>query len=684
MADNATRDGTAAAAGTDPIAIPEGYKVLQEGRAKILQKGNDVFYNEAQVTNRDLSVAALKLFLRRREAERANRGAGGAGKGGGKKGKKEKGAPQQQQQQQQQQEQAKEEELQQGEGAPGAEEAAGAAAAAAAASQDTDAGPQGAADSGAAAPGGPSAPRATSGSRQPARPRLLEGLAATGLRSIRYALEVSELGSIDANDLDPGAAVAMRRNIDLNGGAAAAKIRPVCADARMTMLQNPGAYDIVDLDPYGTPGFLLDSAVQAVADGGLLMVTATDMSNLCGNNSTACFANYGSYPVHRPYCHEMALRIVLACIETHAARYKRHVEPLLCLSIDFYVRLFLRVRVSPAAVKDTSTRLAHLWQSSGCDSFWLQPVGQKRVQNGSNKHLPGNGPPMESVRCPETGSGYLMGGPIWSGPLHDQAFVQELLTEFDEGGTARYAQAVKVRGYLLSAAAELPDVPLYYNLHDIMQRVRATPPKTDVFRSALVHAGYRVSGSHACPLAIKTDAPPSVVWDVVRCWVRKNGVSAAAVRDPESYSAKLLAKEPSIEANFALVSSAITRRKEDKAPRFVQNPAYWGPKSRHGRPDQTRPQQQEGDAAAAGAAAAAPARGQKGKGRGKGKGGGGEQSGAAPPAEKGDAEMEAADAAGEGEGAEGRKRGAEGETTAAAAGEGKPRGRQEGGKGGGR
>lgn len=43
-------------------------------------------------------------------------------------------------------------------------------------------------------------------------------------------------------------------------------------------------YDVVDLDPYGTPAQLLDSAVQSVKDGGLLCVTATDMANLCGNN----------------------------------------------------------------------------------------------------------------------------------------------------------------------------------------------------------------------------------------------------------------------------------------------------------------------------------------------------------------------------------------------------------------
>ena len=30
--------------------VPEGYTVLREGKAAILQKGNDVFYNPAQVT----------------------------------------------------------------------------------------------------------------------------------------------------------------------------------------------------------------------------------------------------------------------------------------------------------------------------------------------------------------------------------------------------------------------------------------------------------------------------------------------------------------------------------------------------------------------------------------------------------------------------------------------------------
>ena len=36
-------------------------------------------------------------------------------------------------------------------------------------------------------------------------------------------------------------------------------------------------FHCVDIDPYGSPSPCVDAAVQCVADGGLLMVTATDM-----------------------------------------------------------------------------------------------------------------------------------------------------------------------------------------------------------------------------------------------------------------------------------------------------------------------------------------------------------------------------------------------------------------------
>lgn len=105
------------------------------------------------------------------------------------------------------------------------------------------------------------------------------------------------------------------------------------------------------------------------------MVTCTDVAILCGNYSEVCHAKYGSISLKTKSCHEMvinltkfetnffllvmlkkfqALRIVLRSLESHANRYGRYIVPLLSLSIDFYVRLFVQVFTSPSKVKESA------------------------------------------------------------------------------------------------------------------------------------------------------------------------------------------------------------------------------------------------------------------------------------------------------------------------------------------
>jgi tRNA (guanine26-N2/guanine27-N2)-dimethyltransferase len=64
-------------------------------------------------------------------------------------------------------------------------------------------------------------------------------------------------------------------------------------------------FDVIDLDPYGSPAEFLDGAVQSVSDGGMLAVTCTDMAVLCGNHCEACYAKYGSMSLKGKFCHEM-------------------------------------------------------------------------------------------------------------------------------------------------------------------------------------------------------------------------------------------------------------------------------------------------------------------------------------------------------------------------------------------
>ena len=60
--------------------------------------------------------------------------------------------------------------------------------------------------------------------------RVLEALSASGLRSVRYALEVPLAHSIIANDLSPEAYTSIQRNIAYNN--VGERVQPTCREAR--------------------------------------------------------------------------------------------------------------------------------------------------------------------------------------------------------------------------------------------------------------------------------------------------------------------------------------------------------------------------------------------------------------------------------------------------------------------
>ena len=155
--------------------------------------------------------------------------------------------------------------------------------------------------------------------------KILDALAATGLRSIRYLKEIDNVSQVTINDLDTQATEQALQNATENN-VEKSKIKIRTGDAIMYMYEvsrDPFRhYDVVDLDPYGSAAPFLDSAVQAVADGGLLCVTCTDTAILAGNYPEVCFAKYGAISVKATYCHEMSLRILLHSIESAATKYK--------------------------------------------------------------------------------------------------------------------------------------------------------------------------------------------------------------------------------------------------------------------------------------------------------------------------------------------------------------------------
>ena len=288
--------------------------------------------------------------------------------------------------------------------------------------------------------------------------RILEGLAASGLRSVRFALEIPFVREVVANDFDLTAVDYIRHNATHNN--VAHLITASCSDAAMLMYASRSRsdrFDVVDLDPYGSPAPFLDSAVQCVSEGGLLCVTCTDMAVLCGNAAETCLAKYGSVSLRAPYCHEMALRIILQSVARHAARYQRFIEPLLSISADFYVRVFVRIRTGQNRVKELSTKLANVYHCRSCGAFSLQALMVK----SRNIYSVGSGPPV-GQKCDHCGGRHAFCGPIWSDAIHDVDFVRRVRSSVLNDDNLFPNTRQRIDGILSVVSEELQDQPLYY------------------------------------------------------------------------------------------------------------------------------------------------------------------------------------------------------------------------------
>ncbi|XP_062979339.1 tRNA (guanine(26)-N(2))-dimethyltransferase isoform X2 [Elgaria multicarinata webbii] len=408
---------------------------------------------------------------------------------------------------------------------------------------------------------------------------VLEALAASGLRSIRFAKEVPGLRKVVANDFSSKAVELITQNIQLND--VGHLVTPSLSDARMLMYQSKVAkelFDIIDLDPYGSPSTFLDAAVQAVSEGGLLCVTCTDMAVMAGNSGETCYSKYGAMSIKAKFCHEMALRIILHSLDLRANCYQRYIVPLLSISADFYIRVFVRVFTGQAKVKASASKQALVYNCVGCGSFHIQRLG-KMANNGNHfNYKAACGPPV-GPSCEHCHQRHQLAGPLWAEPLHDAAFVQRVLSAVGSN-PGRFQTSPRIQGILSMVMEELSDAPLYYTLDHLSKTIRCSSPSLLQFRSALLHAGYRVSLSHACKNTIKTDAPPSVLWDIMRCWEKLNPVKRERLSE-SSPAARILSVEPKLQVSFTVRADANPSSRKQGLKRFQLNPEpFWGPKAR--------------------------------------------------------------------------------------------------------
>ncbi|VDM96716.1 unnamed protein product [Thelazia callipaeda] len=415
--------------------------------------------------------------------------------------------------------------------------------------------------------------------------RILDALSASGLRAIRFAQEVPSIGRIIANDFSEQAVNLINKNIELN--RVQDLVETKCSDAVDVMMSCRSfdkRFHAIDIDPYGSASVFLDSAVQAVADKGILMVTCTDMAVLCGNTPESCYNKYGSVGLKHKSCHEFAIRVLLKAIDAHANCYGRYIEPLLSVSVDYYLRVFVKIHTSAVMAKDSITKISYVFACTGCHSLHLQPLAKKAVNEKSIKYTPVTfnvsllGQNGKCIHCKHS---VHVAGPIYSAPIHNHDFVGKLLKRLKSVPEERRLKTyMRVVGVLTVVAEEIPDVPLYYEHDQLMHVVKSSVPKAVEFRSALLNAGYRCSISHCNPKAIKTNAPLSFIWDIVRTVARNNKVKIDRFAK-ECPGSIILEQDIKHEISFNIHPQALGRSKIDSLLRFQQSKGKnMGPRTR--------------------------------------------------------------------------------------------------------
>lgn len=414
------------------------------------------------------------------------------------------------------------------------------------------------------------ASHATQNKPSPPRFRILDALSATGLRALRYAKEIPFVTSVVANDMNPNATKSMALNIEHND--LKSLITPNTANAIGHMYQvaypptdshgpshESQKYDVIDLDPYGTAAPFIDAALQALNDGGLLCVTCTDAGVFASTGyCEKTYALYGGMPVKGSHAHEGGVRLIINSIASAAARYGLSVEPLLSLNIDFYARVFVRVRKSPADVKFLAGKTMLVYSCDyGCGAWSTNMLGRNVSQAGKNstffyKHTIAQAPNADRL-CDHCKQKTHVAGPMWGGPIHNRAFIEHVLASLDSADEETYQTKQRIEGMLTTALDELlvnkdplndkdgksatqkenkemiPKVPaetldhhpFFISLSALSKVLHCVAPSDASVKGALRHAGYTVTRSHCQPGSIKTDAPWSVIWEIMREWVRQ-------------------------------------------------------------------------------------------------------------------------------------------------------------------
>jgi tRNA (guanine26-N2/guanine27-N2)-dimethyltransferase len=311
--------------------------------------------------------------------------------------------------------------------------------------------------------------------REPRAASYLDAMAASGIRGVRAAAEGYD---VTCADVDPDAVDLAAENLaanDLDG-------ETVHRDVNALLYEN--VFDVVDLDPYGTPIPFADAALANARN--LVCVTATDTAPLCGAHLNSGIRKYGAVPRNTDYHPEMGLRTLISALVRTAARYDKAARPIVSHVSRHYARTYLELESGAQAADACIDELGYVDNCEDC--LWREPTHGLIAD------------PVDS--CPVCGSDrVLTAGPLWLAPVADADFARAVRREVtDDMGEAKRARK------LLGSVAREIDTPTHYDQHRLYKEWGEAAIGMDEFVDRLRAAGYEASRAHYRGTAVKSTA----------------------------------------------------------------------------------------------------------------------------------------------------------------------------------
>ncbi|MGM0372701.1 MAG: tRNA (guanine(26)-N(2))-dimethyltransferase [Halobacteriota archaeon] len=313
--------------------------------------------------------------------------------------------------------------------------------------------------------------------REPRVATYLDATAASGIRGVRAAAAGWD---VSLADVDPDAVDLARENLATNDLDGTVYHR----DANALLHDQGTLFDVVDLDPFGSPIPFADAAFANARN--LVAVTATDTAPLCGAHFESGVRRYSAVPRNTEYHAEMGLRILLGALARTAARYDVGVTPILSHVSDHYVRTYLELSHRATDANAAIDELGFVHHCRNC--------GARETESGLVSH-----PPEACAYCGS--DSVVTAGPLWLGPTHEDDFVGATVAALDESmGTATRAERLldRLQGELAT--------PTHYDQHGLYRRWNEPAIGMDEFLETLRAAGHAASRTHYGGTTFKTDA----------------------------------------------------------------------------------------------------------------------------------------------------------------------------------